>query len=924
MIMLSYNQPPLDRLVKSTGALLDMSKIMSKIISNMPNIMLRVLKYSLYVIAFIIVASILILSTRTGNKIGYLYLSDKMSRKSNMDVKALSVNLYTYPHVSASLLVEDKYKLDVEGEIEDFTQLDLNYTITSSFIESEHSLIDDDIDIKGNITGSFRTFLITGNGKILDGNIVYEGLRKRHSVDNLNIGIADFNTTKFFELLGEDDLFNGTSNAHIHFDTIGKHGKKGSVTYNVNDNNYSGMPVEAKANVEIIDDNQTFTVHLSTPTSTIDIIKGKYDRKTKTGSAEYILDVKELGDLEELLEVEATGPFLSYGKIMYDQKIKVQGISESFGGMLDIFYEKKKFQFHLNDVPFHELMNRLTYSPLLDAKMQGEITYDQREKEMHTKVKLKDVKLIQKDLRKVIKEKFDYDVNNEVFKNSSLEARYKDKILTSKITIANDTNHFIFKDTAVNAMHRSIDTNIDFNINKHLVSGKLYIRNDGHESHTLDSFVRFDGLVEKFYNLKFNGALSDKWTNMDYTLSSKRCPSHICTITDDVNISGHLYGPFSRLLIRGEGTALDGHIQFDGIKSDDTFKNVHLNMKDIHAKKLYTLLGAPTLPHGKATVELNLKYVNKERKKGTLDYTLRKGTYDTLPLELNANVNINDDLYTFTGDLNLNGATANFTKGLHDASKKTTHAFYKLNVKDITVLEALFGHKYFGSFYAMGTIDYKDDFHIRGLSKSLGGITDFLYKKDVLYVDFKDTSLKEILYLFDYPQLLDAKTNGSVNYHFNKELLLVNTKLNNTKFLPSEAIEDVYKKAKIYLLDETFNDSVLEFTYKNDIIQGSLKLSNPSGHIFLTDTRINTDKKTVNSNFDVNLQKQAFTGKIYGPLEKPKLDLNFQKLIRHEMDKGIDTVVGEGNRKMMDSMPMGEMPKDVASGMGGTMLDIFF
>ena len=103
-----------------------------------------------------------------------------------------------------------------------------------------------------------------------------------------------------------------------------------------------------------------------------------------------------------------------------------------------------------------------------------------------------------------------------------------------------------------------------------------------------------------------------------------------------------------------------------------------------------------------------------------------------------------------------------------------------------------------------------------------------------------------------------------------------------------------------------------------------MKLANTTGYIYLSDARINTDKKLVDAKFDINLQKKAFNGRIYGPLAKPKVDLNFQKLIRHEMDKGMDSVVGQGNREMMDSMPMGEMPKDVASGMGGAVLDMFF
>jgi hypothetical protein len=297
-----------------------MSKIMSSILSNMPTIILKVSKYFLYLVVFISLVFILILSTRTGNKIGYLYLNDKLSRKSHLDIKTLSVNLYTYPQVSASLLVEDKYRVDIEGKIENFKELDLNYTIVSSKIQTDYASIDDEIDIRGAITGPFRNFQIMGNGKILDGSIDFEALRTRRSVENVNVGLADINSSKLLELLGEKALFNGKSNAHIHFDTIGKHGKKGTVTYDVKDNNFSGMPAHIKANVEIINDDQTFSLHFNTPTSTLDVTEGTYNRKSKIGSAKYILDVKELSDLEELLQVEATGPFLSHGDIIYDQR----------------------------------------------------------------------------------------------------------------------------------------------------------------------------------------------------------------------------------------------------------------------------------------------------------------------------------------------------------------------------------------------------------------------------------------------------------------------------------------------------------------------------------------------------------------------------------------------------------------------------
>ena len=42
------------------------------------------------------------------------------------------------------------------------------------------------------------------------------------------------------------------------------------------------------------------------------------------------------------------------------------------------------------------------------------------------------------------------------------------------------------------------------------------------------------------------------------------------------------------------------------------------------------------------------------------------------------------------------------------------------------------------------------------------------------------------------------------------------------------------------------------------------------------------------------------------------------------MDNQLDSIIGKGNREMMDNMPMGSMPKDVASEMGAGFVGMFF
>jgi len=881
------------------------------------------------VFLFILTIFLYISYTTMGNKIAYFYIGEKLSKNAHMEIKVLSMNFYDYPNVFAKVLIKDEYTLEAQGRINNFKYLDLTYSITSDCLASDVCIIDDTVNVNGTVSGAFRDIRIQGEGSILDGNVSYTGRKKRKVFENIELTFTDINSSKLFELFEADAVLHGKANVYAHFETLSKHGKKGFLTYDVRDNNFteSDLAADLKTHVNINDNNYTFTMDLNTTASTLSIIDGEYDQELKYATAKYALDVKDFNELKPILNFKLTGPFVSSGKITYDKKVKARGMSKSFGGILDIVYEKKKFYFHLKDIPFNNIMERLTFAPLMDAKMLGKIEYDVSEKEMQAKIKLKELKFIDEGLIKLAHKELGHNLDQEVFTQSSFEATLKDKVLSSHLTIANDKDYLKFRNIQLDTVRKSIDTTIDLQIQKHNIAGKLYARHDGYAMHTLDTYLKFDGLVEKHYKLKLEGPLSNKWINMDYSLSAARFPSQFVTIVDDVNITGHAYGPFKRLYIRGEGTALDGHVQFGGLKVDNAVKDLTLKMDDIHAKKLFTLMGEPTLPAGRATIDADVKYLGRGKQKASLTYSHKKGTYETLPFNLSSVINIDNNLYSFSADIDLNHAKLNLSKGLFDSDKDLTHAFYNVQIKDLTRLEPLLGEKYIGPFYATGEVDLPKDIKnvkIRGLTKTLGGLTDFLYKDEFLYVDFDGTSFKYILNLLSYPRLLDADLKGSLNYDFKKELLLIDTKMNKAKFLDKEMIDDAYKVSSIDLSYEVFDKGRLKLSYKNNTILGDLKLANEEGYMYLTNAEINTTDDTVSAFFDINLQKEAYSGKVYGTIEHPKVNLNVQKLIRHEMDKQMDGVIGQGNREMMDSMPMGTMPKDVASEMGAGFVGMFF
>ena len=436
--------------------------------------------------------------------------------------------------------------------------------------------------------------------------------------------------------------------------------------------------------------------------------------------------------------------------------------------------------------------------------------------------------------------------------------------------------------------------------------------------------VRIEMNVEKKAKLILWGYLDDTLIDMDYNLTSECIATDLCEIDDDINIHGHVKGPFTKLSLQGKGIALDGNVTYTAIKYPDKVENVAIQMTDVNSSKLFKLLGQTAFIKGKANADVNFSFMSEDHRKGHITYDVKDKNFKGIPLDLHTKVTIIDEQHTFIIDLTSPYLTLNVSKGHYNQKEKRANAFYTLDVKDLSKLEMLLGYKYQGEFYAMGEILYDNYFKVTGLSKTFGGMTEFLFEKDGLKVDLNNVLLEEMMHLFPVPPLLTANATGTMYYNLIQKTLVANTTLKNAKFIHTKLANVIRKKSKVNLLKETFDDSSLNFTYHNDIILGDLKLANEHSHVYLKSTKIDTNESTINAYFDFKMQKQEFSGKVFGPLDNPTINLNMQKLIRYQMDKQVDKMIGKNNRKIMEKMPMGGVAKDVATDMGASFMKVFF
>jgi len=430
--------------------------------------------------------------------------------------------------------------------------------------------------------------------------------------------------------------------------------------------------------------------------------------------------------------------------------------------------------------------------------------------------------------------------------------------------------------------------------------------------------------IERKAKLTVWGYLDDVLIDADYTLSSHCIATEHCKIDDDIAIKGHVNGPFTRLYITGEGTAIDGNVTYHATKYSNKVKNLAIKMHDVNSTKLLKLLGQDALLQGKADANVSFEYMDDLHKKGSIVYHVEDENFQGIPLTLHTQVQIEDDTHHFNIDITSKVLSLHLSKGEYDQSKKRAHASYVLDIKQLSALEHILGYKYQGPFYTRGEILYDKYFKITGLSKSLGGMLDFTFEKDKLDIQLKNVIFEDLMHLLSLPSLLSATTTGDIIYHFIEKTLVVDTALHDAHFKNSKLIHIIRKKSGVHMEKESFNNSKLELTYYENIINGNLKLTSARSHVYLSSTIIDTNLSTINAYFDFKMQHQEFSGKVYGNLENPKVNLNMQKLVRYQMDKQVDKMIGKDGRKIMEHMPMGGVAKDMATDMGASFMKVFF
>ncbi len=439
--------------------------------------MILIFKSFFYLILLLTVVLTYIFFTSSGNRYLYDYLSHSFSQKTDLDVKVNAIDLRHFPKVIATMNVEHKANLIAVGKV-GFTTLELDYSFTSASISYDRAHIHDDLHIVGQVSGQYDNMYITGRGTILEGTIVYATTKKTDSIENLVMSMKGVSSHKLFKLMGQETLINGKADVEVDVAFMNETDKQGTFTYDVTDNNFSGIPLHLRTKVTIDDMRHRFITDIDSPFLSLQVTEGTYDQEQKLAKASYTLAVKDLAELETLLGYKYLGEFNATGEIHYDKHLCITGTSKTYGGVLDYIFEKNGLIIGMQDVSFKSFISIFPYEPILNATTSGNIFYNFIKKTVIVNAKLKNAKLLKSKFTKNIYQKSRVKMTKETFINAKLDAGYHDGVFSAEVKLGDGQNHAYLTNAIINTHTNTIKTYFNF-----MLQGKSF---SGHVNGTYD------------------------------------------------------------------------------------------------------------------------------------------------------------------------------------------------------------------------------------------------------------------------------------------------------------------------------------------------------------------------------------------------------------------------------------------------------
>jgi len=421
---------------------------------------------------------------------------------------------------------------------------------------------------------------------------------------------------------------------------------------------------------------------------------------------------------------------------------------------------------------------------------------------------------------------------------------------------------------------------------------------------SLEAAARVNDAIDVTVEGPFN--ILGKSFSLDYTLDAKKIQSKVFTIQEDIHINGTAKGTFENVDITGEGSAFSSNISYGFSLIDKDPKNFTLDIKDAHIEEILGATAQKPYAKGLMTLHIDMPEVHPKHPRGVFDIQA-KGVANTAVIKEVANINLGEK---FSFSSTANGQIKNqklFTKVklkttmanldmsdmVYDINSKILHSRYRIEIPDLRRLKPLTGREYRGDILIRGDITKSKDLVVTGEGKEFGGSIDFKLVNDHLKTNVKDATVSKILSMLNYPQILEAKAEATIDYNTASRKGSMDATLNQAYILPNRLTTLLMNLTKTDITKERYDNAKFLVNFSPEVIHFTLDAQNNNSHFKIDKGVLHKKSGAINISADIKIKEKDFKVTITGTMHHPNIKLDTSKYLKSKVQKRLEHLIDE-------------------------------
>jgi len=230
-------------------------------------------------------------------------------------------------------------------------------------------------------------------------------------------------------------------------------------------------------------------------------------------------------------------------------------------------------------------------------------------------------------------------------------------------------------------------------------------------------------------------------------------------------------------------------------------------------------------------------------------------------------------------------------KAIVNIKDSSINSDYQVKISDLNNLYELTNTKMKGAMQLDGTVVKNKDLIVTGTSNIFNGKLDFKLKNDDLTANINKIDVKSLTNMLYYPKIFDSRANAVINYNLKNSTGSVNADLKNGRFIQNKFSYMINQLAKFNLTKEVYESVDIKSKINKEIINTDIDMKSKHTQIEITDSTLDTKKRTVDALVKTDIKGIKFDTKVTGSLDKPKIKVDSSKLMQSAVkQKAMDKI----------------------------------